>query len=465
MRRGGYFSAMVHLVTGQPGNGKTLACVHFILRSLINDPKAIVATNIALFDGPFAGYLRERGVMDCWDRVCKLGHDEVLEFYKYATPVNGSALPHREFRSDQQGNVIPVAIPRPVIYVIDEAHLYWNARNYQKTGTAVLSYVSQHRHLGDTIVLITQHPDQLDKAFRRLVDEWWSMLNLEKRRIMGFKGAKGWFVRSVFFKPPSLLDRASEKHRFKIDMDVAATYDTTAGKRFGDAPGDTGQKKKGLPMWLGILIVVAVVVLAWWGFSKVPRLLGKMVGGMMAGTREAVVQATTGTNGMSSSVGQAFGIGASPAAPGAVTSSDHAPVGEWVTVTVVDVDKKKRGGKVIEYRTLRDVRIWTNTQTKVDAVPVRPVTVAQKSEGSVRALANPDAKAYARPYVVDVFGTKKIVKPYESAKRDGGGSDGFPSGTDRHGGRIWDEGRGDAWDIQTDGSPYHQTQDDTGRGE
>ena len=415
---------MVYLVTGQPGNGKTLASVHFMIEALLGDPKAIVMTNVHLFDGQLAGYMRSKGMKeDLWDRLGKIPEENVPEFYTWTVPVNCNIEP-REFHKTQIGNLVPRKVPTPVIFVIDEAHLYWPARNFQRTGTEVLSYVSQHRHLGDTIVLITQHPEQLDKAFRRLVDEWWVMRSHEKRRWLGIKGPKGMFTRYVYFNPPSLLAKAAEHKTFKIDLDLAACYDTTAGKRFGDKPGDTGQKKKGIPTYVGVGLVFAALFGIWWLAMQLPDMVARGV------------SSVTGAAAKGASDGLAMGekvlaggiMGDSKPVEAVAESAGPAEEMEWRDVAVPFEDIKIRNGKRVVIRGLRDERRLV-PKKKLDGASV-PVVDKPQLEQPKQVLANPNAKAYVRPYVVDFYGNRKLVAPpvgavgsFDNASETGFGPD------------------------------------------
>src|SRR5882724_5595688 len=49
-----------------------------------------------------------------------------------------------------------------VFYCIDECWKFFNARDWQNTGPGVLFYSAQHRKLGDTLLLLTQHSKQVE---------------------------------------------------------------------------------------------------------------------------------------------------------------------------------------------------------------------------------------------------------------------------------------------------------------
>ena len=68
----------------------------------------------------------------------------------------------------------------PVLLVIDEAHLYFNAREWAKTEKMILAFNSQTRKCHVHVICITQHPANLDKQFYRLCQFMWHHVDLAK---------------------------------------------------------------------------------------------------------------------------------------------------------------------------------------------------------------------------------------------------------------------------------------------
>lgn len=368
------------MITGQPGNGKTLCAMHYIFEFLKADPKNVCVTNIVLRDGDLHGYMRENNLGDSWEKMLRLKSENVPAFY---------AEDGREFLTTKTGNVEPVKIKRSLLFVIDECHLYWNARKWSESSSAVLSYISQHRHLGDTIVLITQHPEQVDKAFRRLVDEYWLITNLSKRRVLGFRGPDGWFSRAVYFKPPSIMDRPAEKVRFRLNTGIEKTYDTSAGKGFGDAVADTGQKKRGIPFVWGMAVVGVVLIAVVAVVQKIPDMVGYGLNAMTGGVDRVATNAIKGAEAFTGDL-----------MPGVVGkhSGQHVETNlsmGWVTVPQWYSGRETVNGRTLKIQGVRDVLVWTNLPAQNIDTENRSPSFEERSAQQQQKPLNPVANPYA----------------------------------------------------------------------
>lgn len=67
-----------------------------------------------------------------------------------------------------------------VLYIIDEAHLFFDARSWQHVSESMENYVSQLRKLNDDVFFVTQHPEKCDKNMRRNATDWWQCVNRGK---------------------------------------------------------------------------------------------------------------------------------------------------------------------------------------------------------------------------------------------------------------------------------------------
>lgn len=423
---------MVILITGQPGNGKTLTAFYALTKLLREDRTAYVVTNIKIYSGRLYSWFRGHSVKDAMERLLPLDNACATEFYRY--PLD------RKWETDKLGNVVPVSIHRPITYIIDEAHLFWNARNFQKTGTEVLSYVSQHRHLGDNIILITQHPEQIDKAFRRLVDEYWVMTNLEKRRIAGFKGPKGIFKKSVYFSTPSIMQRPAENERFKIDLEIANCYDTSAGKRFGEFAADTGQKKKGVPFTLALFCLGLAVVATMYVIGNVPRWAQYGVGKMFLGAQEKGAQVADSLVG-----GGAKALGFDSILLDTGTNMVQATNWGYVTIPVERKTMRTLNGRTVRGYEIVDEKVWTNLPPQSTTQPVTAPTVAAppQQQQPFQPVANPSVFVPYRTVRLRMWdGTIRLIriKTYERTESDYSDANGSPAGVDEETDRAYDDG-------------------------
>lgn len=88
------------------------------------------------------------------------------------------------------------------LYVIDEVHIFFPARAWQRTGEDATFFLSQHGKLKADCILVTQHPEQCDKALRRLAQEYMTVRNLSREPVLGFR-LGNWFRFNRMLQPPS----------------------------------------------------------------------------------------------------------------------------------------------------------------------------------------------------------------------------------------------------------------------
>jgi SpoVK/Ycf46/Vps4 family AAA+-type ATPase len=138
---------MICLVTGKIGSGKTLHCVGMAVKHLAKG--LTVYTNIRLDFEELA-------------RVVRIRHRRRIlpEQVQYMDLVDDDAW-HKAIKWGVQG--------APVLVLLDEIHLFFNARDWAKTATlhrSMLSFLSQSRKAHVDVVFIAQVASTLEKQFR-----------------------------------------------------------------------------------------------------------------------------------------------------------------------------------------------------------------------------------------------------------------------------------------------------------
>ncbi len=175
------------------------------------------------------------------------------------------------------------------LYIIDELHIFFPSRAWAKTGDDALDYQSQHRGLGDDCILMSQHPEQCDKAMRRLCQDFTYLTNLGKTKLMGFT-FKGFGRRATFAKETDPQPIETGTYRLPI-AEYGGLYDTNA--KAGGIVGRIDIKEKGgggrNPLLIPVYVVV--ILLACW---FLPKLLFAGVGTM---ARQAASGLSTVTHG------------------------------------------------------------------------------------------------------------------------------------------------------------------------
>lgn len=284
--------AAIFFVVGKPGGGKSYYGVKQMVDELFASDRFIV-TNIDLNLPEIRQFIHEEqspkfdfetvgegldlvlGPLDINlnERVRVLNDDESSQFWLYE--------PGRDFvqrKTVKQGKRT-FEVPdfedrakRGCLYIIDEVHTFFGAREWQQTGPDCTFFLSQHRKLRCDIVFITQHPDQVDKALRRLAQDYVQMRNLSREPVMGFRiGSIFRWSRSLN-SPTGGNPRVFESGFLKLDASrYGKMYDTMAGVGIQGRVAPNVEAKGRSPWWL-LLPVLLVLYLVFFG----PRLVAGM---------------------------------------------------------------------------------------------------------------------------------------------------------------------------------------------
>jgi len=269
----------LHFVSGKPGGGKSYYSLRLIVDELVRGKRNIV-TNLSVKIPDLAEYLAKKydgNTFGISERLRVLTENETAQFWLY---------PCKHFSITKTIEIVvrKDRISRPdfgerepyggTLFVIDEIHLYFNARNWQSTGEDCLFYLSQHRKLGDDIVAVTQHINNVDKQFRSIAQDFSYVRNMAKER-MGLFRLPSKMIRQTYSQPRtgSMGEKAQETVMMTLDITgLANCYDTAAGVGILSRSGsDTKERKRGLSFaWL-LLGVLLAGGLIWF----IPHAIGK----------------------------------------------------------------------------------------------------------------------------------------------------------------------------------------------
>ncbi len=275
----------IFFVVGKPGGGKSYYGVKQVVEELARGNRYIVS-NIEFNLPEVRAWCHENieAEVDLTDRFRILDENETAQFWLYE--------PGRDFtkRKDIKQGTRIINVPdfedrakRGCLYVIDEVHTFFGAREWQGTGTDCTYFLSQHRKLRCDIILITQHPDQVDKALRRLAQDYVHMRNLSREPIFGFRVGSVFRWSRSLNSPTGGNPRVFESGFLKLDCEgLGKLYDTMAGVGIQGRVEATVEKK-GRSLWWLLLPVTAVVLLVLFG----PHLLMK---GTQIGIRKAMTK-------------------------------------------------------------------------------------------------------------------------------------------------------------------------------
>jgi hypothetical protein len=157
---------MIELYEGRLGGGKTYSAAVRMLDHVRRG--GIVCTNIELIWPAFKDYIRNSYGLEAEDdQFISLREEQVGLFHRF-TPSGTAEL--------------------PVLVVIDEAHLTFNARDFAQTDKLyreTLTFLTQSRKVNTDIIFIAQSVLNMDKQFMRLVQFIWRFRDLAKWKIPG----------------------------------------------------------------------------------------------------------------------------------------------------------------------------------------------------------------------------------------------------------------------------------------
>jgi len=264
----------IHFVTGRPGAGKGLYSMKLLVEEIQGTNRAIV-TNLALLPEKLAEYMHNQfgQSFDLLTRLQMVHDDELSEFFCYRGPGHGKL----ECTKDEKGRAyaydIATAMSRGgVFYLLDEVHLAFGARDWMNTGRAVMYYASQHRKLGDDVIMVTQAPKNVESQFRSLAQDYTTVRNHGMEKMFFFKQPKV-FSRQTFLNMPTGAQgqKPMEKGIFRMNLKVANCYDTAQGVGIHErGEADKGKDRRKGISWMWILGIIGIVIL---GLTQLPRLL------------------------------------------------------------------------------------------------------------------------------------------------------------------------------------------------
>lgn len=251
----------IHFISGKPGGGKTLYAVNRIFEQLRDTNRQIV-TNIVLDLDKLQEYCDSKDLkVFVADRVTILDEEQTKFFYLYRG--RGVVVP-----CDPNPDVMPAfqtILPDApgVAYFLDELHIFFNSREWAKTGKKAIFYLSQHRKLSDIVFCITQSINNVDKQFRSLAQDFQYIRNQRVEKFGMFRRGDGFIVKVYLSPLTGANDYPCEQASLSLDTKgLASCYNTAAGvgvSTLGKA--DVGSKVKGPKLvWFWSIIPVGLLV-------------------------------------------------------------------------------------------------------------------------------------------------------------------------------------------------------------
>lgn len=281
-----------YAISGKPGGGKSLYALSLIIKELV-ETERIVVTNLALKLPELNEYLQKKYPqrnINLFERVQLLDDEQVRKFYLYRGTLTILDVSKEEWK--QSNRLDYSGSTQGVFYVLDEIHVFLNSRAWMETGEGVLFYMSQHRKLGDDVVWITQHINNVDKQFKSVTQDYTYVRNFRKEKFgKYFRRGEG-FRRFTYLEPyTSSLQKPVDMVDFKLDAELADCYDTAAGIGIrGANGGDKGEKVNAIPIkyfYAGLFLLIVLITSF---FIFAPQIINKVTTGFFSVPKQQQAQ-------------------------------------------------------------------------------------------------------------------------------------------------------------------------------
>jgi hypothetical protein len=214
---------MIAIYEGKIGGGKTYLAVCRILAHLAKGGS--VFTNVELKVDGVAKWLRDRhGLVLEPSAIRFLDESESWDFHRY-------------LKAGQGVNTL---------CVIDEAHLWFNARDHAVTAATkrdLITFLSQSRKLKVDVVFIVQAAENLDAQFRRLAQDIWRMKDLQRFRIPLLGISYPW-PHTLAFRLDNGNMQVMEKKLLRREQAIFDAYNTNALLRPVEFAGEVAPQIK-----------------------------------------------------------------------------------------------------------------------------------------------------------------------------------------------------------------------------
>jgi len=280
---------MLEIILGKTGSGKSmLGTSQYVIDEIVGPQGDDVyfVTNLPLNLGELNLYLQEQypnRSFDITNRIRFLSDEETGEFYLHREagvdliPPTKEQLKEKGFKWLAQWQEAVDASPWRIVYLIDEAHLFFDAREWANVGPVMNAVISQHRKLKtDRIVMLTQFLKQLELRLREHAVFFHECNNWGMRRLLWWKLPRVFNVTTTTRPPPYPADHSKQ---IRFNPRIARCYDTTAGVglRGGRAPEVI--KRGGLPWWTAVLGILLLAVGLFFGPEKALGFILRKVSG------------------------------------------------------------------------------------------------------------------------------------------------------------------------------------------
>lgn len=257
-----FLQPAIFALTGKPGAGKSYFATRCIIAEITKGRNRTIITNVPINRKKLREYTKKDfNVYDLEtftdNRLffTNRGHYH-LEIENTEANINFKDL----LRDDDDG----------ILYIIDEAHLYFNSRNWKHMSQATLCYITFIRHVGDSLIWMCQKYSDIDSQFRGKTQAFHVLRNLSKEKLGIFKRGSGFRCYQYqneyeISAHGSNNNQASRDFKFPFKLPIAECYSTSLFNKSHEKTYKVRGVSISVLFWIAGLLIIAVVCFFYFG--------------------------------------------------------------------------------------------------------------------------------------------------------------------------------------------------------
>lgn len=219
-----FLQPAIFALTGKPGAGKSYFATRCIIAEIVKGNNRTIVTNVPINRTKLRDYVKKD--FNLYDLETFTDNRFFFSNRGHYNLTIDNASENLDFgqilQDDDEG----------VLYIIDEAHLYFNARNWKHMLGATLSYITFIRHIGDTCIYMCQKFSDIDSQFRGKTQAFHLLRNLDKERFGMFKRGSGfrcyqYLEESHISTHGSTINNAVQDFTYPFKLAIAECYNTS----------------------------------------------------------------------------------------------------------------------------------------------------------------------------------------------------------------------------------------------
>ena len=254
-------------LTGKPGAGKSYFATRLIIAEITKGKNRPIVSNVPINKKKLREYVKK----DFYYYDLETYTDNKAFFtnrgyYHIDVDDLGANVDFKPLLKDNDEGVL---------FIIDEAHLYFNARNWKHMPQATISYITTIRHVGDSLIWMCQRFSDIDSQIRGKTQAFHLLRNLQKEKLGIFKRGTGfrcyqYLEECHISSHGSQLTRPAQDFKYPFDIKIAECYSTSLFNKAHDKK----YKVKAIPLpYIIYTCITLFVLLLYWiatgGFTTI----------------------------------------------------------------------------------------------------------------------------------------------------------------------------------------------------